>query len=165
MSKAYILGIDPGPTNTGVGILSITGEFHSSFFISPKEFGSIYSFIQELAKRLDGLNIVAFNIERFVSYEGKYSSATEEILMLIGAMVYYFSERGVKVTQFRAIEWKPKLCKWLVRNKGFSNPSTSFDKKYSLAAASAIIGQRPTTDHEADALCLAFLGVPQNGKS
>jgi hypothetical protein len=58
----------------------------------------------------------------------------------------------------RAIDWKSTLCKILVRDHGFTNPGNSFNKEFSLAAAELIYGKKLKSDHEADAICLAFLG-------
>lgn len=102
-------------------------------------------------------------MERFVSYSNVMSDASEDILMMIGATKLFFESKGFGIHMVRAIEWKSKLCKWMFRNLRFNNPSTSFDKKFSIAAAKALLdafgGDSRTikSDHEADAICLSFL--------
>jgi hypothetical protein len=59
----------------------------------------------------------------------------------------------------RAIDWKPKVCKYLVRKKGFNNPYPSFDKQFSILAANTLSGGDTKVDHEADAVCLSYLGM------
>jgi hypothetical protein len=52
-----------------------------------------------------------------------------------------------------------RLCHYLVKAKGLSNPYTSFNKKYSLWAAEQLSGQKFKSDHEADAVCLSYMGL------
>lgn len=115
-----------------------------------------------VAGKLQPINDVF--IERFVVYEGKHSSASEDILILIGGLQYFFQRNPMcKVYMLRAIEWKQRLCKYLVRTKGFSNPYPSFDKKFSLLAAKTISGEDSiNTNHEADAICLSFMKEVQD---
>lgn len=99
-------------------------------------------------------------LERYVSYKGVNTAEAENILMLIGglrqALRYSQASLPFDVLLVRAIDWKTDLVKYLVKNKGFDNPSTSLDKKFSIAAAKCIIGNHEIkTDHEADAICLA----------
>lgn len=166
------IGIDPGWKSLGWGV-TLNGVLMGSGHMVPEESGSI-------AKAIDALNLntkstmekfpsevfelgrfqVDFNIERFVAYQGITTSASEDILMFIGALVYSIEKPGLPAIQahmYRAIDWKPKICKYLIRTKGFSNPSSSFDKKFSLAAAEALSGSKIKSDHEADAVCLAYL--------
>lgn len=153
------VGIDPGWASTGIAIY--TPEVKSWEFknTEPRKEG-VSQFVTSTLVPIDGITEVV--IERFVAYEGVHSDASEKILMLIGAALFSFESKGVGVNLVRAIDWKPTLCKWLIKNRGFTNPSTSFDKKYSIAAANCILeadgGITIKTDHEADAICLAFLG-------
>lgn len=156
LSQAHVLGIDPGWVTTGLGFWTTRGVFVSSLFMSPREEGGIYKFIQALEKHLHGINVVEVHIERYVAYEGIHNSASEDILMVIGALVYFFENHGIRVVLKRAIDWKPKLCKHLFKTLAFRNPSSSFDKKYSLAAAKALTGRTNITDHEADAICIGY---------
>lgn len=152
------LGIDPGPVNLGIACLNEEGAYVSSEFFCPRSHQPKEA-IDKLVSYQDTSKIVSVGIERFVPYNGVMTGIGEDILMLIGGLVYAFSQKGIPVTLARAIEWKPKVCKHLYKTKGFKNPSSKFDKKYSIAAAKAIIGNQELsiTDHEADAICLAFL--------
>lgn len=160
---SYSLGIDPGwsscgyaLTNTSTGELLVKGNF------IPKESGNIKDAVDKLCYlAFQGVNLLEDDlevyIERFVAYKGVVTTASEDILMFIGGLVYAFQNAEAIVRLVRAIEWKPALNKWLVRRKGFSNPYPSFNKKYSLLAASTLSGVSSPTDHEADAICLSYL--------
>lgn len=148
------LGIDPGTINIGVAISDDDGNHIWSGVLNSKEKGFLETVgAINFISREHGVTTVA--IERFVAYKGMHSAASEEILMMIGAIRYALRDFDIQL--FRAIEWKPTLCKYLVKTKGFSNPSTRFDKKFSNAAAECITGQKVKTDHEADAICLSFM--------
>lgn len=148
------IGIDPGWASCGICFFNPEGEVSSSNS-EPRSLG-LTPFI---FSKFDGItNVSSVVIERYVAYEGVHSPTSEDILMLIGALVFYFEQQRIPVFLVRAIDWKPRLCKHLVKTKGFKNPSTSFDKHFSLAAAESILGYKPGTDHEADAICLAYLG-------
>lgn len=162
------IGIDPGWSSCGFHVRTDSQVFASGVYV-PKELGSFYSAKQYLinlvtnpSKEHNGIrtalkgHYVQASVERFVAYKGVVSEASEDILMFIGAVTSSLQELGYEVGLVRAIDWKPKLAKWLVRNKNFDNPSTSFDKKFSLAAAEALTGKKPKTDHEADAICLSY---------
>lgn len=148
------LGIDPGTVNIGVAVTDDEGNLLRSEVLNSKETGFNATVVQIALIRHD-YELKTLGMERYVAYKGMHSGASEEILMIIGAIRYAYADYSVSL--FRAIDWKPTLCKYLVKHKGFSNPSTSFDKKYSRAAAQCITGQKVKTDHEADAICLSFM--------
>lgn len=166
------LGIDPGWASFGVAVESEGKTIFKASYV-PRDHGdSICEFITFLNARLmDGTIDLAtvknpqswyftdVYIERFVAYKGIHSDMSEKILMLIGALNYEFTLRGSNVHMVRAIDWKPKVCKYLVRTQGFNNPNPSFDKKFSIAAANALSGGDSKIDHEADAICLSYLGL------
>ena len=157
----YSIGIDPGWKNLGYakvadtdGVISVwtTGTFDPSSFPHPA---------QELYTKLHSGELLPapdfVHIERYVSYQGVQTAEAENILMLIGGLKQAWVQRPVLLS--RAIDWKTELVKLLVRNKGFDNPSSSLDKKFSIAAAHACLDKpcEIRTDHEADAICLAAL--------
>lgn len=158
------LGIDPGWVNVGVAVLR-GRELIASAHICPKEMG-----VTEAVKEISAIKVMYdprtdsdrfaehVSIERYVAYKGVVNAASEQILMIIGALQYVYEDFGIPVKLYRAIEWKPGLCKHLVRTYGFSNPSSSFDKKFSIAAAECIIQKKVESDHIADAICLAYYG-------
>lgn len=159
------IGIDPGVASFGIAV-EHSGELVYSEYWSPRDFGSIKNFVELMIVDMyrddpiflsNALGEVT--IERFVAYKGIHSDASEKILMLIGALNYKFDTlTGVAPTMVRAIDWKPKVCKYLVRTKGFNNPYPSFDKKFSMLAAEALSGEKIENDHIADAVCLSYLG-------
>lgn len=153
-----IISCDPGSVNAGVAYFTDEGEFLYSKHINPSEIGFSNTVNDILSHEEVSLSL--FVIERYVAYEGTHNKASEAILMLIGALVYRAEQLGATVQQYRALDWKMELCKYLVRNKKFSNPSRQhkLDKEFSIAAAECIIGHKPKTDHEADAICLAYYG-------
>lgn len=149
------LGIDPGWSSCGWAVNDSEKGIISSGNFVPKEKGMVNA-VHNLSPSVVGVLETVF-IERFVAYRGVQTSSSEDILMFIGALQFYFLSLGLKVELTRAIDWKPKLCKWLVKNKGFSNPFPSFDKNFSLLAAKTLSGADSLTDHEADAICLSYL--------
>lgn len=156
-----VIGIDPGWKTMGLSIKR-DGLAPVTRFFEPHKSESITGFmvlrlIPMLTTWTSRDRITDVYMERFVAYKGIHSDATEQILMLIGALQYQFGATGSNVHMVRAIDWKPKICKYLVRTQGFDNPSTTFDKAFSLAAAKALSGTDVVTDHEADALCLSYL--------
>lgn len=161
------VGIDPGWQSFGICVRRPGEEALVRSYI-PSNHKSLWSFCFEiftlcelpfdLDDQLDSDLNFQVTIERFVPYGNVQSSAGEDTLMVIGALRYMFESAGAKVNLTRAIDWKQKLCKHLVKSQGFSNPSASFDKKFSLAAAKALLGRSLTSDHEADAVCLSFFG-------
>lgn len=157
-------GIDPGSRNLGYACLIIDEHGKVMIYdvehIDPQELGfsKTINFLRQMGNMTE-----AVIIERYVAYKGIHNAASEEILMLIGGIRLTFEEYPVSLV--RAIEWKPAICKYLVKNKDFSNPSQSLDKKFSMAAAKCIVGkidgfedQLIKTDHVADAICLAYYG-------
>ena len=158
------IGIDPGWATFGIAI-NLDGKtiFKNSY--SPSSFRAREIFISNLNKDIL-LNTKAYAnnpgetdifIERFVAYSGINSSASEDILMLIGALDYFFALEYKKPTLVKAIDWKIKICQYLVKTKGFSNPGRNLDKKFSLLAAEVLSGEKFTSDHEADATCMSYL--------
>jgi Holliday junction resolvasome RuvABC endonuclease subunit len=154
-SSQYFLGVDPGSRNTGVALVNSKGELIQTFHFDPQETGFVKSVDEILAIAIPGS---VLTIERYVAYAGTHNAASEQILMLIGAISYAFEKEYGVVHLVRAIDWKVALCKTLYKTQGFKNPSSSFDKKYSMAAATTLSGQIFKTDHEADAVCLAYVG-------
>lgn len=149
----YYWGVDPAWKNMGVVVLDSQGKVVWSATVNPSEKG--------FSGTLDDLPFQeypckAITIERYVAYSGAQSKYSEHILMMIGALVYCTKDSDQLF--FRAIDWKTGLVKQESRLRGFSNPSTSLDKKYSLAMAQHLTGVKFKTDHEADAACLAYLG-------
>lgn len=156
------IGIDPGWQSFGICVRKPGEEALVRSYV-PNKYPSLEKFVGDLSNELllPSLNTcvdTVATIERFVPYGNVQSSAGEDTLMVIGAFRYYLGSAGAKVNLTRAIDWKQKLCKYLVKSQGFSNPSASFDKKFSLAAAKALLGRSLTSDHEADAVCLSFFG-------
>lgn len=161
------IGIDPGWSSFGIAI-NVDGKLIANTSFVPKEFGPIIAFIDQLGSWVDKVVdstdptnedflMVKVYIERFVAYSGINASATEDILMLIGALDYYFSSVYSKPILVKAIDWKVALVHYLVKSKGLSNPYKSLDKKYSIWAAENLSGETFKSDHEADAVCLSYL--------
>lgn len=160
------LGIDPGWASCGVAA-SQEGKILRSFHFVPRDHakgGSLDEVLGWLTTELDEVDGVELDcirgayIERYVAYAGVTSAASEDILMFIGALKYWLENKGIPVTMVRAIDWKPKVAKYLVRKFGANNPNASFDKKFSIFAASTLSSKQFKTDHEADAVCLSYLG-------
>jgi hypothetical protein len=153
------IGIDPGWATFAIAINKDGLIIHKESF-SPKSFVRRDYFITELGKRftfIDDKEVINVYIERFVAYAGVQSSASEDIIMLIGALDYYFAVNYSKPILVKAIDWKIKICQHLVKTKEFSNPRKNLDKKFSLTAAELLCGEKVTSDHEADAICLSYL--------
>lgn len=161
----YSIGIDPGWASCGFAVMQDSKVIFKGSYVPRDHKGTILGFVEHLESELTkaGIdiysdhNIQDVTIERYVAYKGIQSEASENILMLIGGLNFYFNQVA-PVNMVRAIEWKPKICKYLVRTKGFNNPYTSFDKKFSILAAKTLSGLELDTDHEADAICLSYLG-------
>lgn len=165
----YHLGIDPGWVNLGAAVtkcengewsLVASKTFNPSKLKDPTE--DICSWVASVVP--DDLPSTAC-LERYVSYKGVNTAEAENILMLIGGLRealrwHVLKDESTQPHLVRAIDWKTDLVKYLVKNRGFDNPSTSLDKKFSIAAAKCIIGNHEIkTDHEADALCLSAYPV------
>jgi Holliday junction resolvasome RuvABC endonuclease subunit len=168
----YHVGIDPGWKNLGICVCKRETEteiitvIHTAV-MNPSSFLTISEFIAKLDKVLTPLilHVDSVMIERFVAYAGVSTAETENICMLIGALCFYFvSQWDKEPGLLRAIDWKMNLVKALVTKKGFDNPSSKLDKKFSMAAALASVNVTIpyTTDHEGDAVCLA--AYPLNTK-
>jgi len=161
------IGIDPGWATFGLAI-NQDGMLINKTSFKPKSFGTRLAFIQHLdqylisngheAKLLWNTEFVVY-MERFITYGGVQVDP-EDILMLIGALEYYFIDQfDADVYLVKAIDWKIKICQHLVKTKGFSNPGKNLDKKFSLLAAEVLSGEKFKSDHEADAVCLSFLST------
>lgn len=164
------LGIDPGFVNLGAAVLKYEDEKFTligSKVFCPKTLPSLelfpdwmYSWTNELPELEKGIDTAA--MERYVSYQGVNTAEAENILNLIGILRYeIYGSQGILANMYRAIEWKTALSKALFK-KGFRNPSTDLDKKFSIAAAAFILGVEPETiktDHEADAICLGAVPI------
>lgn len=158
------IGIDPGWSSFGIAITKDNALISKQEYV-PKDFGDISGFISELRKHilliLDSHSEVwdtnnKIYIERFVTYGGVQTNP-EEILMLIGALYYFFSVEYSRPTLVKAIDWKIKICQYLVKSRKFSNPYKKLDKKYSLLVANTLSGVTLQSNHEADAICLSYL--------
>lgn len=178
----YRLGIDPAWKNLGVSLVrehTETGEVTlvASTVMNPSGYPTIPLFVNDLHDWVyekidgDGHGIIPENserflesvtIERFVAYAGVSTAETENICMIIGGLQQImFDKWGCHSLMIRAIDWKTSLVKELFKRKGFENPSTKLDKKFSIAAAKACLDEdvKFATDHEADATCLASYPV------
>lgn len=157
------IGIDPGWSSFGIAITKDDALLAYTSFV-PKKYGTTTEFVKALNMWIGGELYKVFPedpdlqiyIERFVTYGGTQTDP-ENILMLIGALDYFFTEKYSKPTLIRALDWKVRICHHLVKSKGLSNPGTKFDKKYSLWAAENLSGKKFKSDHEADAVCLSYM--------
>lgn len=154
------LGIDPGWTNLGYAIVD-NDRSVASGTLSPKDLG-IGGTVDYLESVLKEFPVDGLVIERYVAYEGKHNAASEYILEVIGALIYFAHLKKLPCRMVRAIDWKPFLAKHLFKTKGFKNSSKSFDKQFSVAAAKCILsaseGGTKIDSHQADAACLSYLG-------
>lgn len=170
----YGLGIDPGEKNLGLAIVKEDENGISlvhSETLNPSSYGSNWNCVVHIQQIVanhvpgyhDNYSLHSVNIERFVSYKDKLTTTAENILMLIGAIECTICNWRTETPPilYRAIDWKQDLVKLLVKNKGFDNPSTSLDKKFSIAAAHACLDIKGefNNDHEGDAICLASIGL------
>lgn len=149
------LGIDPGTANIGVAITDDDGKLLFSHVYSLKDDGGLQGVTEQIVELAYRHYISTCAIERFVTFKGIHSKASEEILMLIGYLRYALTLAKVDIKLYRSIEWKPALCKYLVKNCGFDNPSIKFDKIFSKAAAETITKEKIKNDHIADAIGLS----------
>lgn len=162
ISDSYcFIGVDPGSVNLGYSLLNNAGAIIDYGTINPLITGTTNT-VRRISSLVIPHTTPILVVERYVAYKGVMNSASEDILMLLGALVYEFESKDETVLQFRAIDWKPQLCKHLYKERGFKNPSTKFDKKFSLAAAREIeipeLGEDIKNDHEGDAICLGYMG-------
>lgn len=154
-----LLGIDPGWSTCGVSLTNLEGIHDSHEFIVPK-FHGLNKAVDLIVETFKVPTLVSkVYIERFIPYNGIDTNLSEPINIFIGALTYYFQSVGIEVVMVRAADWKPRVCKYLVRKQGFDNPGKGFDKVFSLAAAKALSGCTDINDHEADAICLSYLGL------
>lgn len=186
----YHLGIDPGWKNLGIALTveDDSGKFSlvKSEVMNPSSHTNEAQCAQDIYEkyiRYSGVSTIT--IERFVPFGGQSTHEAEFINILIGAIsgIIHSEERNKDVTsvhyripvvplRVRSVEWKVALVKALVKSKGFDNPSTSLDKKFSMAAAAACLSleklEKGVTDHEADAIALAcyqsIINAPKLGK-
>jgi Holliday junction resolvasome RuvABC endonuclease subunit len=169
----YGVGLDPGWKNAGLAIVKQDENGISlvhSETLNPSSYGSNWNFVKHVQTIVghhvpgyrDQYAIHSIGIERFVSYNNVLTAESENILMLIGALEYEISDWRTETPPmlYRAIDWKQDLVKLLVKHRGFDNPSTSLDKKFSIAAAHACLDVKGefSNDHEADAVCLSAIG-------
>lgn len=153
------LGIDPGTKNLGYAILDGDNQLVTSGTMSALDSNRDFTHAVDMIVSLAKLNRVrTVGIERYVTYSQALNSNTENVNMLIGALTYGLTKIGAEVILARAIEWKPRVCKRLFKDKGFNNPSKAkkLDKEFSDAAAACIVGQVLKTNHESDSVCLAY---------
>ena len=156
----YKVGIDPGWSNLGLAVLDKDDKVVLHINMKPSSHGNIAGATQAVKDKLAPFigKIDSVAVEKYVVYgRGVPSKAAIDTTMMVGALCYMFHTIGLEAQLYKAIDWKKAVCKDLFKNKGFKNPSSSFDKKYSMAAATCICGIKFPTDHEADAACLAFL--------
>lgn len=158
--RNLFLGVDPGWTNLGWCLID-ESKVVASGTMRPKDNGhgltalTLMDHIRSLGE--DPANIRGLCLERFVYYEGKHNPDSENILMVTGEFTAVASAMKVPFRLFRAIDWKTAIIKHLWIKSAFKNPSQSFDKKFSMAAAKCSLGMTFKVDHEADAGCLAYL--------
>jgi hypothetical protein len=156
------VGLDPGWESFGYAVrldstLLIAGN------LVPSSYADLRYFIEDGLKANlslpDSEVGTTVTMERFVTYQDKFSQVSENVLMVIGAVVLSFQQANIPVDLVRAIDWKIRVMKYLVRTKGLNNPFTSFDKKFSVWAAKQLMGETTVlkSTHEADAICLSFL--------
>lgn len=186
------IGVDPGVVNTGVSISATYGDtafkVFKSFVFSPRAHGkelldkavAAEKLAEEIGTSLKEClslipdkdrNLLVYKtnkealIERYVAYQGKLTPESEEVLLFIGSLISELRKLGISVKVARAVDWKMYLVKQLFKKEGFKNPSEKLDKKFSDAAATHIIGVKPKTNHESDAICMSYvLHLKQPGK-
>lgn len=170
MSYEYSIAADPGWKHLGLAIVrrevgSEKIELVHSSTLNPAELGGILPTLKKICETIEPLLVdadkVYSGIERYVAYGDTVTHESENILMMIGALVVgmnYFNKGTDGTRMVRAIEWKTGLVKALFKWKKFSNPSTKLDKKFSVAAAECILdGVKVDTNHESDAIAIAAL--------
>jgi hypothetical protein len=170
----YGLGIDPGRKNLGLSVVKFDSDVGISLLhtvtIDPSKHG-LHDTVQGIKLLLQkiipcrGIDLTNVYIERFVSYGNTQTNNAEDITLIIGALVYMLKDSfHVDAKLVRAIEWKIDLVQKLHIQKGFDNPSSNLDKKFSIAAAHACLDMKGEfdNDHVADATCLASIGFFEN---
>ena len=156
------IGIDPGWTNLGWGVIDDNFKYVASGTWNPKSIGhgktaiNLFKHIGEVIGS-DVWTAKMLGMERFVYYKGVHNPDSENILMVTGEITAVATLHELDFWMFRAVDWKTNLAKYLAMTQGFKNPSDSLDKKFSMAAAEAATGHTFKVDHEADASCLAYV--------
>lgn len=159
MNKTVWMGVDPGPTNTGIALVT-PEKFLSSQVINITQ-KTITETVIDLLKTIDPTTLAGVCCERFVPYKDTPNKHSERINLFLGALAGSLSN-VTSVYAVRALDWKIKLGQYQTIKQGFDNPSQTHDKKFSLALARSIYPElneiKKLTDHEADATCLGFTG-------
>lgn len=165
--SVYYIGVDPGWKNFAWAALGRDGSLVTGVTCpkESKEPSAVNELSFYLRNRAVPASVIGAVMERFVYYNGVHNPNSEQILMVTGQVQQYlYSEYGIVPKMVKAYDWKNRLCKVLYR-KGFRNPSDSFDKVFSLAAARFIFPDYEfKTDHEADAACMAYIASIMNGE-
>jgi len=168
MKPGIYIGIDPGWKNLGMAELEVDGGKVSlirSTTLDPSVYKDVPQFVNDCLFSTYSSDIVAITIERMVPFNGQATSEAEIINHLIGAIKMKAYVDKIPYFLTRSIDWKVRLVKYLYKTCNFSNPSVELDKKFSMAAANAILtlgkdkheNDKPKiTHHEADAICLAY---------
>lgn len=176
MKKPIYLGIDPGWKNLGIGLVEELPNFKVQVIstrvcnpsLSDLNFAeNLPILINQLMGDTLGLEVVQLWIERYVPYNNVFSAETENITMLIGMMRSRFFNNnpctgvGIVPRMVRAVDWKIRLAQIMAKYAGFQNPSSSLDKVFSIALARFLTDNKYEfkTDHEADAVCIASIGI------
>ena len=151
---AIVLGVDPGWAKCGFAILEEKdGKFTliDSRVLSPKTLGLIgYSnHLKDLTYPYQE-QIASSGVERYVVYRGIKATHVEEITMVVGATAVSLPK---PLFLLRAVEWK----NYLLHKLKLSTNEGKLDKVFSFQAAEAIVGKAPKTDHEADAIAIAYV--------
>lgn len=141
----------------GLAITDKDGNLLYSEVISIKACGGIDKVAEKVLNLCKIHDVHYCGLERFVPFKNLFTKVAEEVLLLIGGLWVILKLNGISVELFRSIEWKSALCKYLVKESGFNNPSTSFDKVYSKAIASHITKIKISNDHISDAIGLSTM--------
>ena len=153
------LGVDPGFTDLAFSAMKEDGEILVTGVLCPKELacGKTPIHIQRALEKAGVTDVIGASYERYVTYDGKSNPRSEEILMVTGELRFWLSDRFLLAPHmWRAIDWKNRMSKHIYK-KGFRNPSTRLDKKFSIAAAEFVFPDYEfMSDHEADASLLAY---------
>lgn len=174
--------VTPDPDAEGLRVkVLVTKALNPSAFESPELFTE--QLVGSFSKHFPERSLpTMWTIERYVAYANIHTAESENITTLIGMLrmqARTIWEKGVmfegltsfrpdatelirplKVSLFRAIDWKVRLVQLLSTYDNFTNPSKDLDKVFSVAAAKHVSGLATiTTDHEADAICLAALPI------
>lgn len=160
----YFLGVDPGWADCGWCLLGSEGDRVTGGVIHPNEVGieqAVHDLITNNLGEFQG-HILGASLERYVYYKGIHNPNSEQILMVTGAIRFAMYDRSIPFSMYKAIDWKNKLSRYLFK-KGFRNPSDKLDKEFSLAAGEFCTGYSFSTDHEADAACLATMALLSHG--